>query len=69
MKKSMSNIFVLSYNNFATINSMPSSANVHSGRRKYLFLAISSQLRVLQSTQAKFKRYWIEVSEIGNVNP
>jgi hypothetical protein len=31
MKKSMSNTFVLSCNDFTTINSMPSSASVHSG--------------------------------------
>jgi hypothetical protein len=31
MKKSMSNIFGLFYNDFVTINFMPSSASVHSG--------------------------------------
>jgi hypothetical protein len=57
MKKSMSNTFGLFYNDFATINSMPSSASVHSGRRKFRFLGMLFQLRVLQLTRARFKKY------------
>jgi hypothetical protein len=59
MKKSMNNIFGLFCNDFMTINFMPSLATVHSGLRRLHFLDMSSLLKVLQLTQARFKKYLI----------
>jgi hypothetical protein len=46
VKKSMHNISTLFCNDFVTINSMPNSAIVHSGWRRFHFWDISSPLRV-----------------------
>jgi hypothetical protein len=56
---SMSNIFRLFYNDFVTINFMPSSRSVHSGLRRFHFLDMSSLLKVLQLTQVRLKKYLI----------
>jgi hypothetical protein len=55
----MRSIFESFCNDFKTITSMPSSASVLSGLRKFRFLDISSAQRALQLTQAKFKKYLI----------
>jgi hypothetical protein len=59
MKKSMNNIFRLFCNDFMTIKFMPSSVSVHSNLRRFHFLDMSSPLKVLQLTQARFKKYLI----------
>jgi hypothetical protein len=55
----MRGISALFYNDFTTINFMPNSTSVLSGRRKFLFLDISSLLRGLQLTPARLKKYMI----------
>jgi hypothetical protein len=59
MKRSMCNIFKLFCNDFVTTNFMPSSPSVHFGLRRFYFLDMSSPLKVLQLTLARFKKYLI----------
>jgi hypothetical protein len=57
----MSNIFGLSYNDSESISYMSSLVSVHSDWRKFLFLGMSFQQKVLHVTQVKFKKYSIGI--------
>jgi hypothetical protein len=70
MKKNMSNIFRLFYNDYKSINYMPSLANVNFGLKEVPFLGhvISVEGIAVDPSKVQEVLKWMEVSEIGNAN-